>query len=407
MDGKEGVKMKVLRRLFTAAWVVLSVVMLAGCGSTATKEFKSPNETYTIQASEKWNAEDIFPDDDRIMSIFSPKGDNGIVSIQSPKSDYTIADMDGMKDAVETFLTMNSPESVSAPTGVPGMENITAYKNGMMLDGYSMESYTVYGETDYAFYAFVYIDKKVTDKKMEQFQTICASFVENAPEVENQSTVEATDTIRWFNTTCAILTSSNGWDYNIFGGMPANEESKQTEIQLLEEWWEVTDRQSADETMNWLLTEGHRADFVDTMEYYAENGVADIAAADRAAWLYENFEMTEEEGVEIAEWYNLYEEQGENAIAAWDYSRAMSLLGYYFLAGYYTEAEALDKSLEVATTIQGAWGSWDEFMEGYFKGYEWWSAESSDERRALYEELKAADDNPYAIDWNLSLEKSW
>lgn len=341
------------------------------------------------------------------MSIFSPKGDKGIVSIQSPKSDYTIADMDGMKDAVETFLTMNSPESVSAPTGVPGMENITAYKNGMMLDGYSMESYTVYGETDYAFYAFVYIDKKVTDKKMEQFQTICASFVENAPEVENQSTVEATDTIRWFNTTCAILTSSNGWDYNIFGGMPANEESKQTEIQLLEEWWEVTDRQSADETMNWLLTEGHRADFVDTMEYYAENGVADIAASDRAAWLYENFEMTEEEGVEIAEWYNLYEEQGENAIAAWDYSRAMSLLGYYFLAGYYTEAEALDKSLEVATTIQGAWGSWDEFMEGYFKGYEWWSAESSDERRALYEELKAADDNPYAIDWNLSLEKSW
>ena len=75
MNGKEGVKMKVLRRLFTAAWVVLSVVMLAGCGSTATKEFKSPNETYTIQASEKWNAEDIFPDDDRIMSIFSPKGD--------------------------------------------------------------------------------------------------------------------------------------------------------------------------------------------------------------------------------------------------------------------------------------------------------------------------------------------
>ena len=143
------------------------------------------------------------------------------------------------------------------------------------------------------------------------------------------------------------------------------------------------------------------------MEYYAEKGVADIAAADRAAWLYENFEMTEEEGVEIAEWYNLYEEQGENAIAAWDYSRAMSLLGYYFLAGYYTEAEALDKSLEVATTIQGAGGSWDEFMEGYFKGYEWWSAESSDERRALYEELKAADDNPYAIDWNLSLEKSW
>ena len=35
---------------------------------------------------------------------------------------------------------------------------------------------------------------------------------------------------------------------------------------------------------------------------------------------------------------------GENAITGWDYSRALSLMGYYYLAGYYSEQEALDKS---------------------------------------------------------------
>ena len=32
--------------------------------------------------------------------------------------------------------------------------------------------------------------------------------------------------------------------------------------------------------------------------------------------------------------------------SAWDYSRAMSNLGFYYLAGYYTVTESLDRSLE-------------------------------------------------------------
>lgn len=46
-------------------------------------------------------------------------------------------------------------------------------------------------------------------------------------------------------------------------------------------------------------------------------------------------------------------------------------------------------------------------MESYFVGYEYWAGEDSSERREVYEELKAAADSPYSIDWNLTLEKSW
>lgn len=46
-------------------------------------------------------------------------------------------------------------------------------------------------------------------------------------------------------------------------------------------------------------------------------------------------------------------------------------------------------------------------MESYFAGYEYWSEESGDERRNIYENLKSSSDNPFLLDWNTALEKSW
>lgn len=95
------------------------------------------------------------------------------------------------------------------------------------------------------------------------------------------------------------------------------------------------------------------------------------------------------------------------ADAGWDYSRAMSLLGFYYLAGYYTEEESLDYSLDLAKDIQNHFDSWDSFMESYFIGYEYWAGEDSDDRREIYEELKSSSDIPFQLDWNMTLEKTW
>ena len=105
--------------------------------------------------------------------------------------------------------------------------------------------------------------------------------------------------------------------------------------------------------------------------------------------------------------FSLYERYGEDTAAAWDYSRTMWLLSYYYLAGYYTADESLDQSLALAGTVQTTFDSWDSFMESYFAGYEYWSEESSDERREVYENLKSSSDNPFVLDWNTPLEKTW
>lgn len=218
---------------------------------------------------------------------------------------------------------------------------------------------------------------------------------------------KTSDTVQWFNNTYAILTVLNRRDYTVYTGGKADNFSKALAEMVLEDTWGVTDRASADENLKWLLDEGHRISLWEDLEVLAGLGLADIPETQRAETILENYDMDEAQAQQYAEWFSLYEQYGQDTAAGWDYSRAMWLLGYYYLAGYYTEEEALDQSLDLAKTIQSTFDSWDSFMESYFVGYEYWSEESSDERREIYETLKSADDNPFRLDWNTTLEKTW
>lgn len=218
---------------------------------------------------------------------------------------------------------------------------------------------------------------------------------------------EVSDTVRWLNASYAILTEINGWDYNMFAGLEATEANKQMEQKALDEWWGVTDRESADETLDWILEEGHRIGYAEDMAYLEELGLDEVAEEDRAAYFLENFEIEESDAQYFTDMYAMYEQYGAEAIDGWDYCRALNLLSFYYLAGYYTEEEALDKSLEIAKTVQPLFASWDELVDSYLRGYEYWAEESSEERREVYEDLKSRDDNPYAVDYNVTLEKTW
>lgn len=399
-----------MRKMWKKAVVLaaLLALVLAGCGGkeVVMKEFISEDETVSISMDETWKVEDMGVES--WIAAFNDDGSEGIILMQLAKNVYgsNVSDMDAWKEVIESSYPMSGMEGVESPS-VSGMNVEGTYSCEVTADGVKGAGRVLYGETDYAYYCILYAAPKINDNKAAYFSNVCASFKEMAPEIENASTVETTDTIQWINNTYAVLTAVNGWDYTMFGGLPANDENLASVQDLLNEWWSVTDRGTADETMDWLLSEGHRTSFADDMEYLVEVGVADVAEEERVDFLLENFDVDAEEAESYAEGLAFYEQYGENAIAAWDYSRAMSLLGYYYLAGYYTEEEALDKAFEVAQTIQGTFDSWDGFMESYFEGYEYWAGESSDERRGIYEEIKTASDNPYSIDWNLTLEKSW
>ena len=83
------------------------------------------------------------------------------------------------------------------------------------------------------------------------------------------------------------------------------------------------------------------------------------------------------------------------------------LLSSYYVAGYYSETEALDEALEASRMIQTKYDSWDTFTDSYMLGYEYWAEESSDYRRMVYEMLAADPDSPYSLPWNMKLVKDW
>lgn len=246
----------------------------------------------------------------------------------------------------------------------------------------------------------------------EQAETVSENG-ESEQEEDEGKEEELSSTIQWMNATYALLTYVNQADWKLLGGYEKNEVNKSGIKQGLVSSWDVTDRKTADETLDYLLTEGHRSSYADEMKTMEENGLMELTEEELKASLVSSG-FTEEQAACYTVMADTYKTKGEQAIDAWDYCRALQLLGWYYIADYYTEQETLDKSLEVSKKLQSLYRSWDELMESYLLGYNYWSEDdpanaSSDTagRRAAYEELKAKPDNPYNLDWNTALEKTW
>ncbi len=398
--------MRKVRKALVWLVAVLVVAAFAGCGASEAdkpmKEFASEDGTVSIMLAEDWVTEDAGVDG--WIAATSKNGNDGVMVMQLIKG-VDAANIDDIKAAMDD--TYDISDMTDSTGTLPGLENLEAFNCKISIEGTKGEGYFIYGESDYAYYAFVYVGNRLNDKTMEYVNKVSASFKENVPEVVNNSTVETTDTILWINGTYAVLTAVNSQDYTVFGTMPANDETMASQQAMLSEWWDITDRASADETLDWLMNEGHRADFEEEMEMLTEVGLADVSVGERADFLLDNFDFTEDEAQQYAQLYNSYEENGVNVMSGWDYSRMVSVLSSCYIAGYYSETEALDKALEAAQVIQQNFDSWDSFIDSYMVGYEYWAGESSEERRGIYEDLKAASDSPYSLDWNMTLEKSW
>lgn len=386
----------------------------AGGGSTAStediladmKEYTAESGTVSIYLEDGWTTQDLGID--TWLGVQSKSNGDEVVVTQLPKNQYngTVNSLEDLQAMMEESFKITDAQPTDAPE-VTGLTNLSAITCNISSGTATGEAYIIYGESDYAFYMLAYSSKVITDKEKASFDASCTTLKETPVEEENNFATEMTDTIRWFDATYAILTKLNNYDIQYFGGMAANEDNAATTKESLESSWEVTDRASADETMDWILSEGHRADFKETMQSLVDAGIQNAAADGRKDFILENYEVADEEAQHLADMYGYYEQYGENAIDAWDYCRAISLAAFYYHAGYYTEQEALDKSLEIAQIMQPLYTSWDEAMDSYLHGYEYWAEEGSDERRAVYEELKGEEDSLYNIDWNLAFEKTW
>lgn len=221
------------------------------------------------------------------------------------------------------------------------------------------------------------------------------------------------DTVLWFNATYAPLTYSNGGNWRLVGGMELSYYNERLNKVLLERDWEVDDRESALETLEWLREEGHRETF---RNYQQELEEMELLDADAEVFL-ETITSSEMEGYlfRYVIVYSLYQSGlDEDAIAAWDLCRINQLCGDFYICGYLTYEEAMDISLENSLVLQKKYNSWDELVNSYMLGYQFWKSDPCTtedsptlERYHYYEMLLGMLDGPYELDWNMELKKDW
>lgn len=435
--------MKVRKILVTLATALLAALLLAGCGGTD-KEVQGPKteepekkteevktepvkETqkepvtvndyttedgmYTLSIPGEWSEEDNMG----MSSILnlSGSGSSTVVAMGITKAQAANSSIGSLQDfydfAESSFLNGEAATttlSAVEPIPLSGFADTLAQEGTMtQSNGASGDLFVQCMESEQAFYMIMLTAASGYDEMI-------TSMRENMrfEELDVPVTEPLSDTLSWFNATYALITRLNGGNLDFVAGYEPSDMMKQLEQSLLERDWGVTDKASLDETIDWALTEGHNAEALFTLTDIGAEGMSreEIVTAMNESG------FDEEDQAMILAAFDAKAAYGENAIAGWDLSRAMSLMGWGYLAEYYTYEEAMDKSLETAQRIQQTFGSWDEFFDSYLLGYSYWSGQSVDdpdtqayERRALYEELKADPDGIFSVDWNTPLEKEW
>lgn len=221
------------------------------------------------------------------------------------------------------------------------------------------------------------------------------------------------DTVLWFNATYAPLIYSNGWNWKLVGGIRPTPENIEIMDSLLKQSWGVSDRESALETVERLREKGHRNTCRECMEELEELGLLELDEKEfKKAFLKSGLTDNAYRYV-IA--YQMYQSGLDaDAMAAWDLCRVNQLYASYYICGYMTYEEAMDASLENSLVLQEMYSSWDEMMDGYVLGYQFWQGDPdtkddspTKERRRMYEMMLQMEDNPYLLDWNMELQKSW
>lgn len=168
------------------------------------------------------------------------------------------------------------------------------------------------------------------------------------------------DLERWFADTYALWSQHTGGNWKLLGGYAPTEENTAELREILERDWSI---------------------------YTLEDGIREINAL-----------------LDKGRHHNPAED-------AWDYCRAMQLLGLFFVVGFITREQMAGYCCQVGAVMQQHYHSWDELCASYLRGYERWirqvmpdEAEQNIQfRRKLYESFRKMADGPYRVPWDLEL----
>ena len=229
-----------------------------------------------------------------------------------------------------------------------------------------------------------------------------------------QSEVES-DTVQWMNATYALITENNGGDRTLVGGMERNIVNALFMRYQLYAGWGIEDRESADEVIEWLRSEGHRQEYMEYFEAFEESGLFSLEEEEFDQTIRDVFGAFGNYTLNCLKTiYECNKVCGENGILAWDLCRLNQVASWCYVAGYYTLDESLEIQYQNSLLMQNSFSSWDDMMESYLYGFQYWNGDSGDsalsdtaKRRNIYSSLKEIDGGPYKNEFATELQRSW
>ncbi len=225
-------------------------------------------------------------------------------------------------------------------------------------------------------------------------------------------------TVQWFNGTYGVMLLQNNMDYTLIGGGTPDKNAESVQ-RLLSRDWGVDDRASAIDNIYWLLESGHRESYEQTVAEFEYLGLFEIPLEEYLTVFEEVALESEIDFEEIRAYftniYNAHELCGDAGVKAWDYGRVMQMCGSYYVAGYFTLEESMDISLAMAELLRYEYASWEEYMNSYLCGYDYWRAEDPQEqgtgsywRHYYYNEMMKEEDCPYTkYAWDMEFVVNW
>lgn len=409
---------KIVNTVKAFAVSLAAVSLLAGCSGEAKVEpvntYTAESGMYSVSLPGEWKEEDNMGMAD--MTNLSKSDGSEAIFIGMVKGQLlgnTGNDVESLEDFFDYMdsLFLNGEASTTElsdaeAVSLAGMTNTLA-KEGTMKQktGGSGKVFVQCAETENAYYLMMFSASKGYNKKIASIKKNMTFEELDVPVPETLS-----DTLRWFNASYAIITKLNGGNLDIVAGYEPGGMIEETMKAMLQRDWDVSDKASLEESINWLITEGHNKD---AMDYLTELKVDGMSREELVSTMEESGFDAEDQTVILAA-FDAKAAYGDLAISGWDLSRAMSLIGWGYLSGYYSYEEAMDKSMETAQSIQQSFGSWDEFMNSYFLGYSYWSGDNLEDtssqaytRKQMYEEMKGEENGVYGVDFKAQLGKEW
>lgn len=121
-------------------------------------------------------------------------------------------------------------------------------------------------------------------------------------------------------------------------------------------------RQCMDQLVEWGLMDLDPTSFGETVISITEGGRSDIDLGDVP-------------GRYVLAYYMYHKGIEPEYIAAWDFCRVNQLYADFYLCGFMDYEEAMDASLENSLRLQKMYDSWDDMMEAYLFGYQFWQGD--------------------------------